>query len=356
VSVPFRVGVMQLTMEPLDEMLASARAMDEVGIDTVWLAEAYPWWRKHGMEARSSTVVSALMARETKRLTIGWGIISPFTRHPVQAAMDARVVQEAAGPGRFLLGFGTSKIFLNNIKRGGERISTLGAMRDSVEIVRGVLEGGAFDYDGTVFSASVPALAPEAETPRGSVPLYVAATAPKMQALSGEIGDGLLTPSITTPAFVRYARENMARGAEAAGKDPADLDLGCTIVASIGETREEGRDGAREIAGMYLANKVQNIQGAADTLLDLAGLEQDEIRPIAEAMEAGGRLAAKAKVTDAILDKCKPIAGTPSDCIEAIEEYRDAGCTHIMLELWGARRHEQLRLFGEQVLPRFRDA
>ena len=68
------------------------------------------------MEARSSTVVSALMARETARLTIGWGIISPFTRHPVQVAMDASVVQEAAGPGRFLLGFGTSKIFLNNIR------------------------------------------------------------------------------------------------------------------------------------------------------------------------------------------------------------------------------------------------
>ena len=47
---------------------------------------------------------------------VGWGIISPFTRHPVQVAMDARVVQEAAGPGRFLLGFGTSKIFLNNIR------------------------------------------------------------------------------------------------------------------------------------------------------------------------------------------------------------------------------------------------
>ena len=44
---------------------------------------------------------------------------------------------------------------------------------------------------------------------------------------------------------------------------------------------------------MYLANKVQNIRGAADTLLDLAGLEQDEIRPVAEAMERGGRLAAK---------------------------------------------------------------
>jgi 5,10-methylenetetrahydromethanopterin reductase len=164
--------------------------------------------------------------------------------------------------------------------------------------------------------------------------VYVAATAPKMQALAGEIGDGCLTPSITTPAFVKYTIGNVN----------ADIDIGCTVVASIHATdRDRGRDGAREIAGMYLANKVQNIQGSADTLLDLAGLEQDEIRPVAKAM-----------VTDAILDKCKPIAGTPADCIAAIEEYKDAGCTHVMLELWGDDRHEQIRLFGEQVLPHVR--
>ena len=340
---PFRIGVMQLTMEPLDEMLASARAMDAAGMDTIWLAEAYPWWRKHGMEARSSTVTSALIARETERLTVGWGIISPFTRHPVQVAMDARVVQEAAGAGRFILGFGTSKIFLNNA--GIQTNRTLGPMRDAVEIVRGVLAGGPFEYRGEAWSASVPALQENAHAPREVPPVYVAATAPKMQALAGEIAEGCLTPSITTPAFVRYTRENVA----------ADVDIGCTIVASIHESdRDAGREGAREIAGMYLANKVQNIRGAADTLLDVAGLEQDEIRPIAEAMERGGRLAAKARVTDEILDKCKPIAGTPDDCIAAIEEYREAGCTHVMLELWGDRRHEQIRLFGERVLPHFR--
>ena len=334
---------MQLTMEPLEEMLASARVMDEAGMDTIWLAEAYPWWRKHGMEARSSTVVSALMARETTRLTIGWGIISPFTRHPVQVAMDARVVQEAAGPDRFLLGFGTSKIFLNNAR--SQTSKTLGPMRDAVAIVRGVLGGDAFEYEGDTWSASVPALSPSAHSPRGAPPVYVAATAPKMMALAGEIADGCLTASITTPAFVRYAREQVA----------ADVDIGCTVVASIHESdRDAGRDGAREIAGMYLANKFQNIRGSADTLLELAGIEMEELAPVAEAMERGGRLAAKAEVTDSLLDRCRPIAGTPGDCIEAIEEYVDAGCTHVMLELWGEDRHDQIRLFGEQVLPHVR--
>jgi 5,10-methylenetetrahydromethanopterin reductase len=350
--VPFRVGVMQLTMEPTDEVLHHAEVMDRAGFDTIWLAEAYPWWRKHSHEARSATVLSALVARATERLAVGWGIISPYTRHPIQVAMDARVTQEAAGDGRFYLGFGASKILMKEV---GDPGLPLTAVRESIEIVRPILEGKALEYEGRVFTARVPAMPDDTDSPRTSPPIYMAGTGPKMQQLAGEISDGLLTASITTPGFVRYARANVAQGAARAGRSPDDVDLGSTIVASIDHDRDKGRDGAREIAGMYLANKVQNIRGSADVLLDEAGLTFDEIAPIAEAMERGGRLAAKEQVTDEILDKCRPIAGTPDDCIAAINEYRDAGCTHIMLELWGEDRAGQLELFGKEVLPHVRD-
>src|SRR5947209_17740367 len=86
-SVAFKIGVLQLSMEPLDETVRMAKACEQAGFDIFWLAEAYPWWRKHGYEARSSTAITAVIARETKRIQIGWGIISPYTRHPVQIAM-----------------------------------------------------------------------------------------------------------------------------------------------------------------------------------------------------------------------------------------------------------------------------
>src|SRR5207237_1887081 len=92
-------------------------------------------------------------------------------------------------------------IFLNNALMQTNK--TLGPMRDAVEIVRGVLRGEPFEYQGSTWSASVPGLAAEAQTPREVPPVYVAATAPKMQALAGEIGDGCLTPWLTTPALVR---------------------------------------------------------------------------------------------------------------------------------------------------------
>ena len=159
--------------------------------------------------------------------------------------------------------------------------------------------------------------------------------------------DGLLTASITTPAFVRYVRGQL----EEAGRDPDSLDLGCTIVASIDEDRDAGATAPGRSQACTSPTRSRTSRAAADTLLECAGLTQDEIAPIAEAMEQGGRLAAKAAVTDEILDKCKPIAGTPEDCIAAIHEYRDAGCTHVMLELWGDDRLGQLKLFSEKVLP-----
>ena len=170
------------------------------------------------------------------------------------------------------------------MRHAGIESKPVAAMREAAEIIRGVLAGEAVDSTARSSrrtsrrSGTTPTR--RAGTCRSTSP----ATGPMMLRAAAQAADGLLTASITTPAFVRYVRGEL----EAAGRDPDSLDLGCTIVASIDEDRDRGRDGAREIAGMYLANKVQNIQGAADTLLECAGLTQDEIRPVAEAMEPAG--------------------------------------------------------------------
>jgi len=353
-SIPFNIGVLQLSMEPVHETVAMAKACEEAGFDTFWIAEAYPWWRKHGFEARSSTAILAVVAAQTQRIQLGWGIISPYTRHPVQVAMEARVMQDLVGD-RFLLGLGASKIFMKEIGEGeGEKIGPATVMRESIEIIKGVLKGDVFEYQGKMFAASVPALRPEAHASRGTPRMYIAGTGPVLQKLAGSMSDGLLTASITTPAFVRYSRKNMEEGARKAGKDASQLALGSVIVGSIGHDSAKGKEGAREQAAMYLANKVQNIRGSADVLLECAGLTFEELQPVADAMERGGRKAAAKAVNDNILRKVSAIAGTPHECVERIEEYRAAGCTHIMLEIWGDDRVGQAKLFGDAVLPHFR--
>src|ERR671932_370700 len=99
-------------------------------------------------------------------------------------------------------------------------------MRDTVSTVSPMLRGEAVDFDGKEFSAHVPALRADAHSPREAVPIYIAGTGPRTQRAAGEIGDGLLTASISTPAFLRYARKNMEEGARRAGRDASALDLG----------------------------------------------------------------------------------------------------------------------------------
>ena len=166
---PFRIGVMQLTMEPLAEMLETARALDRGGFDTIWLAEAYPWWRKHGMEARSSTVVSALMARDTERLTIALG--DHLALHPPsRPGRDGRARRPGGGRARAASSSGSAprRSSSTTRSRAGSPKETkpLAHMRDSVAIVRGAFSGERFEYDGKVFSADLPALQPEAHAPR----------------------------------------------------------------------------------------------------------------------------------------------------------------------------------------------
>src|SRR5215813_4476083 len=160
---------------------------------------------------------------QTKRFTIGWGIMSPYTRQPVQIAMEARVLQEAAGKDRFLLGLGASKIFMKEIGEGekGKDVGPATVMRESIEIVEAMLTGNEVKYEGKAFQAFSPALKSDAHVPRWRVPIYVGATGPVLQRLAGSHSDGLLTASITTPDFLRYARTNMEEGANKTAKDPS---------------------------------------------------------------------------------------------------------------------------------------
>ena len=298
------------------------------------------------------------MARDTERLTIAWGIVSAYTRHPVQAAMDARVVQEAAGPGRFIAGFGTSKIFLNNTKQGGPPKETkpLAHMRDSVAIVRGALSGKRFEYDGKVFSADLPALSPEADAPRlGRAGLRGrdgAADAAARRRDRRRPAD-----AVDHDAGVRrvHARERpQGRGQVGPRPGGGRRRLHDRRLDRRRRPRPRPRRRARDRRRCTSRTSSRTSAARPTRCSQLAEIEMEELAPVAEAMERGGRLAAKEQVSDSLLDRCKPIAGTPADCIAAIEEYQASGCTHVMLELWGdepPRADPPLRRARAAALP-----
>jgi alkanesulfonate monooxygenase SsuD/methylene tetrahydromethanopterin reductase-like flavin-dependent oxidoreductase (luciferase family) len=166
-----------------------------------------------------------------------------------------------------------------------------------------------------------------------------------MQRLGGSLGDGLLTASITTPAFVRYAKKNMDAGAAKAGRDASKLIMGSVIVGSIDRDSKKGKEGAREQAAMYLANKVQNIK--AQPMCCERRHHFRRAQPVADAMERGGRKAMTKRCLANFFAKSVRSRNTRR-VHQKIEEYRDASCTPIALQIWGDSRTGQAKLLVMQ--------
>ena len=290
------------------------------------------WWRKHQMEARSSTVVSALMAGETRQLTIGWGIISPWTRHRC-ASRDGRARRPGgggAGPVPLLRVQDIEDLSSTRWEQGRRRrSSSAGRRREYAAWVRGGVLLRAETRGAPTCPRSPPRRTRRAAFRRSTWPRQ------RRRCNSPARRKKYLTPSITTPAFVRYTRDNVA----------ADIDIGCTVVASIArEIRPRWRDGAREIAAVCLANKVQNIAGAADTLGTRN--RRVEIRPVAEAMEQGGRLGKRKQRSPMRSSTSAEVRQKPlrSTSASAIEEYRNR--EQLMLKLSGKDRTTRMPVFG----------
>jgi len=341
------IGICMLSATPIAEFVKVARVADEVGLDSVWVAEGYHFFRDLG-EPRSATTVAAAIALNTKRIKIGLGIIPPYTRHPALIAMEAVSLSELSG-GRFILGLGAAKAAAMHMGYTAETLKPIPAHRDAIAIVRALLEGKALDYKGKTFTFDAPPRHPK--EPATKVPIAMGTTGPVILKLAGEIADIVLLPTFTTPAFVRYARGEIAKGAAIAGRSVDDIPLGATIPFSVHEDSRKARDAIRQLTAVYITNKVQNIKN--DTLMSAAGMSAEEAEPIARAKTERGIEAATAMVTDEIMDKVV-IAGNPDEVNVKLKALGDAGMTMPLLyQVIGPDRERAIRLIAETVRPQF---
>jgi len=225
--------------------------------------------------------------------------------------------------------------------------------RESMDIMRRVWKGEHFDYEGKLFKSTMPAYDRAADGLRTEIPIYIGATGPWMQKLTGKEGDGLLTAGLTSPAFVRYAIENMRKGAASVGRtlDPG-FPVGGVILCSCSEDGDKARDATRSYTGTYIVNKIRNIKN--DVILAGSGLPDSTWDPFRKAIAEGTDDNVTHLVTDEMMRSFTVISGSPDDCLEITQELVDAGLNLPLLEVVGASEADNLetiRLMGEHVVP-----
>jgi len=113
-------------------------------------------------------------------------------------------------------------------------------------------------------------------------------------------------------------RQQLADGANRAGRNPNAILVTSLLPTAIGATRKEALDALRPGLAFYAGffpryNRMMAEHGF-----------RDEAAAIAAAWSRGDREAAERAVSDALIDATS-VAGTPEQCREHIAEYRRSG-------------------------------
>jgi 5,10-methylenetetrahydromethanopterin reductase len=297
-----RFGVAFWNDLPCGELRRLGHRADELGFDSVWLAESYHY--------RSIPPIAAAIGCDTQRIRIGLGVLPTHTRHPGLVAMEAATLDELTG-GRMILGLGAA---IKAAALHGVEAGPISAMRDTVAIVRGLLAGERVTYRGRAWSIANAALSFPA---RAGMPLYIGTYpySPQMLKLSGGLADGVVLVWCS-PEWVRRAGEMVAEGAHQAGRDPAAVDMAAYLVMSVDPDPAKARAACKPLIASYAPRPVQWRQ---------AGLvAAEDIEPVLSAFDRGGLAAATAAVSDALVEKLA-IAGDPAHCRDRLREYESAG-------------------------------
>jgi 5,10-methylenetetrahydromethanopterin reductase len=348
-----KVGVIFKSYEPLSSMQKYAAQTEASNMNGgFWIAEAYHWFRQYGLESRGCFTTLAAVAMATKEIPVGLGITSPYVRHPTIQASEAAAIDELSD-GRFIMGIGVGKVGIEYLEYDIDVMKPVPVHRESMEIMRKIWSGEHYDYEGKFFKSTMPAYDRAADGLRTYIPCYVGATGPWMQKFAGKESDGMLLAGLTAPHFVRYAIDNMQKGAATVGRTlPSDFPVGGVILCSCSEDGDKARDATRSYTGTYVINKIRNIKN--DIILGGSGLPDETWGPFRKAIADGTDDNVTHLVTDEMMRRFTVISGTPDDCLEITQELVDSGLNLPLLEVVGASEEDNLqtiRLMGEHVVP-----
>ena len=291
-------------LDPL-EIVECAELAEELGYESAWVAEGH---------AGDQFAILTAIAMRTSRILLGTSISSVFARTAPTIAMAAATV-DLYSRGRFILGLGSSHKVQVEPEHGLVFDHPVQRVRECVDIVRGLLRDGRISYPGEV--TNIQQFDFWFETQRKEMPIYIAAVRPKMLQTCGEISEGTILTWCTLD-LARVAAENVALGAEQAGKDPDQVDVSTLVNCFVSDDKDQARNKMRGPMATYAG-----FWPRYRRLMAEAGYAE-EIEQVKLAWQAGEHARAMEMVPAGLIDRIS-LAGTAQECRARIAEYHAAG-------------------------------
>lgn len=298
------IGVIFHPTFPPETLADFARRAEGAGFDEIWLWEDCFY---AGAFTSAATLLSA-----TRRIKIGIGLLPAVARNPLFAAMEITTLARLY-PGRFIPGFGHGvETWMKQI--GAAPKSSLKALEETVTAVRSLLRGETVTLQGDHVRMQDVKMN---LTPQQAPPLFVGAIREKSLQLAGRAGDGTILTAMSSPAYVRWAREQVALGMAQAGRNEnlTTVFVACRISPDGAAARGQARQ--------FIASEFMH----GNPHLVPLGIANE-----AESLARGhGVDGAAARMPEAWVDALSA-AGTPEQAAAAVARLGEAGAASVVLQ------------------------
>ncbi|MFG2071710.1 TIGR03564 family F420-dependent LLM class oxidoreductase [Nonomuraea maritima] len=228
------------------ELARQVRRAAECGLSSVWASQAFGW------DALTALAVAGVQVPE---IELGTAVVSVPQRHPLVLAGQALSVQ-AATSNRLTLGIGAGISMMVTNMYGMPADRPAARMREYLSILRPLLRGEAVSHQGQTLTAAGQ-VAVEGTTPP---PVLLAALAPAMLRLAGELADGTVTWMTGPRTLADHIVPSIIKAAETAGRPTPRVVAG--LLVSV--TNDEHRVRERIAEQFGLAGQVPEYRAVLD--------------------------------------------------------------------------------------------
>ncbi|MBI4298904.1 MAG: LLM class flavin-dependent oxidoreductase [Chloroflexi bacterium] len=316
---------------PPKDVVSMARLADEKGFKNLWFIDspdAYPdiW------------VTAGYCAVHTSRIMMGPGVTNPLSRHPQVTASAALALRDITG-GRSILGLGIGDSAIRQI---GSRPAAVSEVEQCVDLCRERFKEKGVD-----------------------IPIYIAATGPKITSYTCKEADGIITTNGgRTTESLRRELARIEEAAQEVGRDIKTLALNFSLGFAISYNKREAMDDMRGPLARQIKRRVKDSPETWPT--ELEHLRSEALK-MAQAYNyrdhMQDRTPHSALVTDALLEAfASGSYGTPTEVLPTfkalwdeakIQERRGLHITLAINPASGGRRRS-FELFAQEILPHLR--
>ena len=321
-----KYGVGLFPTEPLPRMIHLAKLSERLGFSHIWIGDSHLIWRE-------AYVNMAAAALNTSKVKIGTGVTNPLTRHPSVVASAYATLEELA-PRRFIVGIGLGD---SSVETMGMKPARLDFFERTIKQMRALLAGEEVELESGKIHLKHPC--------KNKIPIYIAASGPKMLELSGRIADGIIVLVGVADEYLRQAKERIAAGAKAAGRKLSDINLVLWVPCAVSD-KAPAKDAVKAHVARVVAHPLPYV---------LDPKEQKVLEEIRRTYDYYHHMEQEANhaevIPDWLVDKFA-IAGTVDQCRAQIARIKKTGIQQVAVIPYscpGEDREATLRGFARAM-------